>query len=323
MLREEGGGLSKGGRGAALLVVGLAAVAPGLLNRVRPVCSRRGAVVYYMVFALLLGLNRARLAGLVALPEGGWSVAIPAVVLIQAAVVLVLAVRARGAARPPEYYLVASLAALSLASLLQYYPMPCARHILWSLAPAFGLFVWAVWRGSAGRPLAVVVALAVAFGPPAYVKYRWARYTLGQPLVTVAQPAVLAGLRVPAAQARALGQVDAAIQQVLRRAPQTPSVLLGYDALWVCLTPNRENPGPYYVTWTLLMSADEARVRWGWILQNRPVVILEKPQPEALRKFCLNERYSVILTLAVPDLAVMVPVELADTPTTPAGGGPP
>lgn len=311
------------GRGAALLAVGLAVLAPRLLNRWRPVFSSGRAAVYYAGLGVLLALNHAWLGGLLALPDGGWSFALPVVVLLQAALAVGQAAPARAPARPAGYHLAAALAGLSLASLTQYYPLPCSRHILWSLAPAFGLVVWSLWRWSSARALFVAGGLAAAFGPAAYDKYRWARYTLAQPLVTVTQPAVVAGMRVPAAQAEDFARIGTALDAIARRAPGTPAALLGNDALYLCFSPVLDNPGPYFVAWTELLTAAEARARWAWIYQHRPVLIFEQSKPAALATFCQQVRYTSVLFRPSAAVVVAVPDELAGTPAAPAGKGGP
>lgn len=250
---------------------------------------------------------------MIAIRLGGWSLLIPLVVLGLALSRLVTAARQRGATQPLEYYLSAALAVVSLGSLVQYYPVADAWHFFYALAPVCGLFVSAVWRWS-GRSSPVVAALfAAVLLPAVYIKVQSIPPALNRPLVTLAQPEVLRGMRVAPEQARSLEQIAEVLARIDRYRPDLPGALIGNDALYLCFLRNQANPTPYYVTWRGLADPADNRQRWDYIHRTRPLLILQKARWEAVNEFYQRERYVPLLFVPAEELEIAVPRELADT----------
>jgi hypothetical protein len=298
--------------GAGLLLLLLAAAAPTLARRFRPELPRRAAGWYYAGLAGVLAWQHEWLLHTLALRDGGWTVLIPCIVVAQAFVSLTRVFTVREKNRTAEYFLVASLAALSVGSLPQYYPVPDAWHVVWSLGPVFGLFVFVVWRVLNWAPLVVAAALGLAFLPSVYAKFQSAAASLGRPLVTLDSPAVVRGMRVMPAKASAYAQIERLLEPIRQRQPDLPAVMIGDDALYLCFVQNLTNPSPYFVTWPNL--ADEAvnRSRWEYIAGVRPLMFLHRANWSAVNDFYRRARYVPLLYLPEETLEIAVPQELAD-----------
>ncbi len=299
--------------GTGLLILLLAAAAPGLVKRFRPNLSSRSIMAYYLCLGGVLVWQYERVFQVLALRDGGWSVLFPLVVLLQAVISLALAFVARDTQKTTEYYLVAALAALSLGSLSQYYPMADSWHMLWALAPAFGLIVFVFWRGLGWSAPVVALALTAAFLPSIHAKAQSAAQTLARPLVTLAYPSVLRGMKVPPEQARSLGQIMNLLEQILRYQPNISSALIGNDALFLCFTNNHANPSPYYVTWRGLADNGHNVERWSNIQQTRPLMFLHRARWGAVDDFYRSARYVPLLYIPEEALEIAVPQELAET----------
>ena len=295
--------------GLMLLALLFGLAAPGLINRIKPVFSRKHLVIYYLILAGLLALKHDVIRPLLLWPEGGWSVVIPFALILQTSV-LIGWFSLRKAARPAEDYRLIAFSGIALAALVQYYPVPCARHIFWSLAPAFGLFVHLVWRWTGWRPLVVFIVLGGAFAPMISTKITAAREKLTQPLTTLSVPSVLRGMRVSPQEASEYEQIDATLRPLVARAPQTPSAMIGYDALFLCFTPERRNPSPYFVTWGGLLSAEQSKARWEQIFKTRPILFIQTPRNSKLERSYENEGYVPLLKISGTYLLIAAPAEL-------------
>lgn len=297
--------------GAALVLLLLAVAGPGWMKRFRPTLSPRVVTISYCVLAVLLVWQHARTLHVLGLREGGWTVLLPLIVLGQALFSIGRAFSAPRP-RPSEYFLVASLAAVSLGSLAQYYPVPDAWHIFWSLAPAFGLVVFVLWRGLGWPAPVVALGLAAAVLPSVYAKVRSAQASLARPLVMLTAPGPLRGMAVPPAQAENLDRIAKALAPVLSRRPELPAVLIGNDALYLCLVRNLANPSPYFVSWAGLVDDEARRARADFIARVRPVMFLHKANWTAVNDFYRRARYVPLLYLPDEALELAVPQEVAD-----------
>ena len=309
--------------GAGLLLLLLAAALPGLVKRFRPALSARVSLAYYLGLGVFLAWQHERVLHVLALREGGWTALLP-VIVAGCSIFSVARAFTPGGARPTEYFLVASLAAVSLGSLVQYYPVPDSWHIIWSLAPAFGLVVFVFWRGAGWPAPVVALVLAAAFLPSLYTKIRSAQASLARPLVTLAAPAVLRGMKVAPEQAKSYGRIADALAPVLSRQPDLPAALIGNDALFLCFVANRANPTPYYVTWMGLAGNADNVKRWSYIQGVRPLMFLHKARWEAVDDFYRRARYIPFLYLPEEALEIALPQELADAMgLKPYGASPP
>jgi len=225
-----------------MFLLALALAAPVLLPRIRPGWFVRLALICWPLLGALLIWQHEHFRQVFSTDANGWLALIPLVIIVQAGLCIGRAVCDRGASQPVEYYLVAAWAALSLASLPQYYPMADPWHILHALAPGFGLFVFACWRWS-GRSVPVVSAvLGLALLPMVFFRLEAMGPAVNRPLVTLTKPVLLRGMKVPAEQAHSFEQIADTINLVMRHRPDLPCAMIGNDALYLCFTTNLAIP---------------------------------------------------------------------------------
>lgn len=294
-----------------LVLLGVALALPHKLAVKRPGWSRGHTVGYFVILAAVLVWRRAWLLRIVDVTDGGWLLLIPLVLIAIGVASLWRGRAVASGSRPSEYFLTGALAAVSIGSLAQYYPMADGWHIFDALAPAFGLFVLALWRLSGWKPTWVAVALVLAMVPEACRKAVAMRGALSRALVTLEKPAVLRGMRVPPAQAASLAEIDEVFAEILRHAPDIPTALIGDNALYLCLGRNRENPIPYYVTWRGLASQPDNLRRWEYIHRVRPVLVLQAARWDAVNEFYRKANYVPLRYVPGETLEIAVPGELA------------
>ena len=299
-------------RAVLLLALGVALCGPMLVRRISTKVSARVLAPYYLLLAALGWWQWARLAPVLALREGGWALLFPAIVVVQAMASLAQGIAARSTARPVEFYIVAAMAAVALGSLTQYYPVPDAWHIFWSLAPAFGLCVYAIWRWSGAPAGAVTLVMAAALGLSVQFKIRAMRDFVTQPYITLESPAVLRGMRVTPADAAMFGHIMRVVGPVLEHQPDIPVALDGLNALYLCFANNRVNPSPYFVTWPGLGTEPASRARTEFIQRFRPLMFFQRAEWPAVNEFYRRARYVPLLYLPESALEIAVPQELAD-----------
>ena len=298
--------------GLGLFVLLLAIAAPAAVQRFRPgSAANRFFVVWWLGLAGLLLWQHSTVLAWLHLRAGGWTVLLPLVLVLQAGVSLFHVFGGAERVRTTEYYLVAAMGAFALGSLPQYFPLPDPWHAQWALAPGFGLFVYVCWRGVGLPPLVVTLGMVAVFLPAVVVKARWTQAALARPLVTLEQPAVLRGMKVPPEQARSIGRMAAAVDQIMRHRPSIPAVMVGKDAMLLCFTQNRVNPSPYYVTWPGLTDAQEDRGRLSYVERVRPLMFFHKARWDAVNDFYRRARYVPLTYIDAEALEIAVPEDLA------------
>jgi len=305
-----------------LLLLLLAAMAPGWVKRLGVRLSPRLVLAYHVCLGLAVVWQHERVLPVLALRTGGWTGLLPGVVMLQALGSIWLGFSNRTTQKPVEYYLVAAVAAVSLSSLMQYYPVPDPWHIMWAMAPAFGLIIFALWRGSGWPASVVAVVLAAAFLPSAYLKLQSVQKNLAQPYMTLRHPQALRGMKVPPAQAQIIERIVAVVDPILKLQPGMPSALIGDDALYLCFSPNHANPLPYFVTWSGLADNAANLRRWGYIQDVRPMLFLHKADWVAVGDFYRRARYVPLLYIDEKALELAVPQEIADALGVTAYGAP-
>jgi hypothetical protein len=297
--------------GARLLLLLIALILPGVLRKFRPTLSSSSVVIYYVCLGGIFAWRYEWLLGVLDLRRGGWTTLIPVVTVLLALVCFVRAVAHREMFKSTEDYLVAAWAAFSAGSILQYFPVPDAWHIVWSAAPVFGLLIFAFWRGAGWRPAVMTAGLVAAVLPSISAKVGLARQLMAQPWVTLAEPSIMRGSRVPPEQAWMIGRIVEAVKQVELKRPGIPSALMGNDALFLCFTQNLANPSPYFVTWKALAPAEAVERRRNYISRVRPLMFLVNQEPKEINDFLTRLHYAPVLHLPETGLMIAVPQELS------------
>jgi hypothetical protein len=295
-----------------LLALLLAAVAlPFLIRRSGRLLPTWLTVVYFALIAGVAAWQHERFYFIVALRSGGWTTLLPVAVFAQVTLSLGLVMRGKHP-RTPEFWLVSALALSSAAALPQFYPLPDPWHVLWAMAPAFGLGLYLGWRWLGWPAWACATAVCIALIPAIDVKRRAAAHALSLPRVTITKPSVLRGMQVDADLAADLRRIAEAIDVVQKFDPNVASSLIGIDAMYLCFPNNRINVTPYYVTWPMLASQQAEVTRWEHIRRDRPMLLIHGARWDVINELYRGSHY-VPLTY-VPGLAfeLAVPQELAE-----------
>jgi hypothetical protein len=229
--------------------------------------------VALLVAAITWLLAPLRLVG----ASAAWKMGVPVALLAVGAVILTRL--ARGMADPEE---LAALAAtgIGLVSWLQYFPIPCAHHTFWAVTPGIGIALYAMWRASGRRTVATSI-IALLFMLPADWNLYQGYLKLRSPWVRLHDAGVLEGMWVPEAQADNWRRLIAAVDVEVQRRPDVPMLVEGRDALYAALVPNRRNPGPFYVDWSI-PDVDLAAVRVRFVEETRPLVFVDRVERKAL-----------------------------------------
>jgi hypothetical protein len=307
---------------AQLLGILLAGMLPTLLRRVGVGLPPRLVAAWYAAVGLVLAWQWTWARPILDIRAGGWTCLLPAMLILQALASIWEGFVRRGQPASPDYHLVAATAAFSLCSLAQYYPVSDSWHTTWALAPTFGLVVFSWWRWSGWPASLTAVAVTLAFLPSVYFRLQAAREALAEPYVTLTQPAVLRGMKVRTIQGRLLNEISTQVDRVLKVRPDIPSALIGNDALYLCFTPNRTNPSPYFVTWDGLIEGDDNKRRWAQILKNRSLIFFLKTDWAWTNNFYRQTGYVPLIYFQDYALEIAVPPEVADDLGVTAYGAP-
>lgn len=295
-----------------LLVILAAAALPAILIRRGRRLPTGLTIAWYVGAGLVLAWQHERVPGILHLRDGGWTMLIPGALLIQAGVSLWRGFARRRESKPLDYYLIAAAAAFSLSSLVQFYPLPDNWHTTWALGPTLGLFVYSLWRWSGWSAPVTTLVLSLALVPSFAYRLRAAQSALAEPYVKLTHPEVLSGMKVSPAQAALYTEVSKVVDRVVQIQPDIPGVLLGNDALFLCLIPNRANPLPYFVSWPMLTDSIGERQRWSYILRVRPLVFFHKTDWSIVNRFYRENRYIPIAYFHAEGLEIAIPRETAD-----------
>lgn len=173
-----------------------------------------------------------------------------------------------------EFCAPAAWLVISLASLLQYYPVPSVSHVFWALAPSFGILVYGIWKLTSSSTPLTLLGLALVYSPAVYDKILMAGETLALPRTTLASPAFLRGMKVEATKATAFRQVEEVTTRIRAQFPGVAGMVYGDDVLWALYADRLENPGPYYLSWIGLLEDKDRKQRLNYLYSKRPIVFL-------------------------------------------------
>jgi hypothetical protein len=271
-------------------------------------------IIYYVGLLMWAGVANEGWPFWMKEAQLGWMVLGVVVVLGIALGYGVAAVRLHWLGRVPsrEFFQVAALAGVSVVSLAQIYPVACARHQFWAVGPVYGLVVYALWRLAGVRAGVMAASIGLLLVPMARERYSWGGYVLRQPAVEITQVPLLVGMRVEAEQEAFCNELDKEMERWGQVRPGVGAVLFGEDALNVALARTLDNPSPFYVTWQLLRSPEEVGRRWRWIVEQRPLILVEHGRGGDTERFQKEQRYVELKRSHAKGLEIYVPEEWAE-----------
>lgn len=288
-------------RGAQIIILTVLAMLPALLARLkiqRLEHVRAGIKIVALItwYGLLAQYIYERQEDMEDSLYSGWSILIPVSMTAFFFAGSILALLRRTFSTLDRMAMGACI--LAVASYSQFYPVPCTRHIYWGLAPAFGPFLYVLLRAAGGRAVFVFVSAGLLLAPMVYHQSLFAMKNLSADYVTLDSPALVAGMRVERDTAALIGDMNA----VFSRAPEKAVVLEGHDAFWAAFTENRENPGPFFVTWEFSRLKEIRAQHIAFVKARLPFVVLQTRDAE-LEKTLIELKYSF------PDVFVTPPKE--------------
>jgi hypothetical protein len=295
-------------RGFILAGLFLAGLAPAIIRRFWPKFPAWVGIAWIPMLAVVyMAGARSVVRTHLLIPDGGWNVLIVVLFAMQGLLVVIPLVWRRTSPKAPDYYLLAALTGLVLGSAAQIYPVPCADHNYWALAPGLGVFVYICWRWTRMETWSCSLLMLLFLMPAAYDKYRWGKYTLELSSVTLERPAVLKGMQVAPDFAAAVRRIDDVLRPLLEENPDRRVLLYGNDALYLEWFRNRDNPSPYYVDWAGLITEDDWYSRLGYVVKNRPVLLVHRKVYTKAESFLrvmgyeiVHEEPSLALLIALP-----------------------
>ena len=174
------------------------------------------------------------------------------------------------------------LAVAGLGSLMQYYPVPCPRHLFWAASPVFGLLSYALWRVFrwAARTMAVpltVLVLCLVFGQPLWLRATegWKK-ALSSHYVKFSEPMVFRGMKTDPANAKELERVLLKIDELESIYPEKCFVIMHPDPIWNLLVRNvcRFHQVPALWQWLETVYPDYQENLKKIIRTQRPILLM-------------------------------------------------
>lgn len=214
--------------------------------------------------------------------DAAWVTIFPAT-LVAFAGVLAWRIVARGGPPVDRELAAAGAVLVGLASWLQYFPVPDARHVFWAMTPAVGVVVLAAWEASGRRTVLTMGVLVALLLPTAIRRVGEAREKLSAPWAAIEGVPRLAGMRAAPKEASEWARLGGALAGQLGRRPDVPMLVDGRDALYATLVDALDNPGPFYVEWQL-PGMDLLPQRSAFLDRRHPLVFLQWPPQQALAR---------------------------------------
>jgi 4-amino-4-deoxy-L-arabinose transferase-like glycosyltransferase len=179
-----------------------------------------------------------------------------------------------------------TLCLVSLASWLQFFPIPGIGHVWWSCAPMFGLFVWVTQRLSqrfmepAVQHRAIAIVLVLVFAVPVFHRIN---YFLAHQVFTAERYVIergdnpLRGMILSAPMSKFVGQVEAAIRA---KVGKNPEVLLdSAEGIYLAFI---DKPAFFHPLWSVptpevipIVAPDYPELRDRFIKDRHPFVIID------------------------------------------------
>jgi len=180
---------------------------------------------------------------------------------------------------PEKELLVLALVFVSLASWMQYYPIPCTRHVFWAATPMVGLAVYFTYDllSRNVRRFGAVLALFVIFAFFGYDMISRAMEGIeksNQKFVSFKKPNILAGMKLTEGGYKYYAEIQRIMDEYLKAHPGSEVISIGQDALYLTFRHN-ENFHPLYVYWEDMVALypDYDRRLSSCIKEKKPMIV--------------------------------------------------
>jgi hypothetical protein len=189
-----------------------------------------------------------------------------------------------------------SLAVISLASWVQYYPITEIRHVYWAATPMFLILSYGLLK-YLPKPL-ILIGLLIITGYDIRLRVEAGIEKVQATYTTLNEPLLLKGMKVEPGMAKTLIQLAKDIRIYRKDHPETNLLTLqGEDPLLLTLDQNSPNFQPMYNDWTLQVDpsiypnyVDKVK---QYIAERQPLLIVYEeillPRYCELKSYVLNQ----------------------------------
>ena len=205
-------------------------------------------------------------------------------------------------------------AIVALASWTQYYPIADPRHLYWGVAPGLGAFVFFLQQVGRGRTRLVSVGLALVALPLIVERVGAAREKLSRDARAVGGRSVLAGMRVPPAEAAGWDALLRAIHSAEAGRGNVAMLIEGEDAIYGTLVGDLRNASPYYIDWAGLPRGDDPERRRRFIADRKPLIFVPARNASRVEALVREFHYVVLARIEGTGDILLGPGPIAGRP---------
>lgn len=173
---------------------------------------------------------------------------------------------------------------VSMSSWMQYYPVPCLRHLYWAATPMIGVFSYGVWQicklcvTEKERLCIIIVCLVLIF---VYKSEIETSIFTGQIKIAIfktkiEEPKVLRGMYATPLSAAKYKTISMSLNNAIVKNATPYLVNLSSDALYLTFIGPQHNFHPMYISWgeyNDFIYPDYQRIRDEFINTKRPIVL--------------------------------------------------
>lgn len=146
---------------------------------------------------------------------------------------------------------------VSMASWMQYYPVPCLRHLYWAASPMIGLFSYGAWQlcklciteKKSLRILIVCLVLAFVFKGQIETSIFTGLIKIGIYKTKIEEPKVLRGMYTTPLWAAKFKTITTSLNNAINKNFNSYLVNLSSDALYLTFIGPQNNFHPMYISW--------------------------------------------------------------------------
>jgi len=183
-----------------------------------------------------------------------------------------------------KYLRLYGLLLISLASWMQYYPVPCLRHLYWAATPMIGIFSYCVWQLSKfciaekkGLQILMVSLILILVFKNEIINHIYnGSVKISIFKTKIEEPQVLRGMYTTPAWAKKYKTISGSLQNNLAKNPKAHLVNMTPDALYLTFIGPQKNFHPLYITWEShnnFIYPDYLKRRDEFINKTRPLLL--------------------------------------------------
>ena len=178
---------------------------------------------------------------------------------------------------------------VSIASWMQYFPVPCLKHCFWAATPMIGILSYSAWHSSrffsvgnkSMQILITCVALTYIFQGEIKTNFFNGRVKASILKTKIEEPRVLRGMLTSPRMAAKYKTISTALNRAV--ASESPSYLVNFsaDALYLTFIGPQMNFHPMYIDWgryNNFIYPDYKKNRNDFIYKKRPLILRKEEE---------------------------------------------